>query len=215
MTAIPSIACLAVIGKNNNPLHIAHFPSAEPQLPQSTQQKQQPEQKNHKKLLLTPLQTSLILSATLDIFQARATANQSAGAGLVGDYGLLHAIDERLAAYGFETNTDVRFVAIVDLRGRLISSDAMTGAATAAPSAATSLGSLGLRDGELKVVFKSMQSAYIRLLQNPFFDPDEYLLNEGNSGKRITSPKFVEEIRRIGESWMPEGLSSVKEKMKR
>lgn len=164
---------------------------------------------------MTPLQTSLILSATLDIFQARAAANQSAGAGLVGDYGLLHAIDERLAAYGFETNTDVRFVALVDLRGRLIPSDAMTGAATTVASAATSLGSLGLRDGELKVVFKSMQNAYIRLLQNPFFDPDEYLLNGSNSGKRITSPKFVEEIRRIGESWVPEGLGSVKDKLKK
>lgn len=193
MTAIPSIACLAVIGKNNNPLHISQFPA-----------------KSRESPFLTAIQTSLILSATLDIFEARATANQSTGVDLVGDCGLLHAMDERLAAYGFETNTGVRFVALVDLRGRSISTDTLTTAA----AAATSLGSIGLRDGELKVVFKAMQNAYIRLLQNPFYEPDEYLVVEGNkSGKRITSPLFVEEMRKIGENWVPEGMRSIKEKI--
>lgn len=37
-------------------------------------------------------------------------------ANLTGEYGLLHAVDDRLAAYGYETNTGVRFVVVVDVR---------------------------------------------------------------------------------------------------
>lgn len=33
---------------------------------------------------------------------------------------MLYAVDERLAAYGFETNTGVRFVVFVDGRGRAV-----------------------------------------------------------------------------------------------
>lgn len=58
-----------------------------------------------------------------------------------GDFGLLHAIDERLAAYGFETNTGVRFVVVVDMLGREVRGGG--GAGT---------GAVGLREGELKVV---------------------------------------------------------------
>ena len=106
-----------------NPLHITIFPS-------------QPSNKP----LRTPLQFSLILSSTLDIFEARSKANVSSGGGLSGDFGLLHAIDERLAAYGFETNTGVRFVAIVDMRGRIVGDDGARSQVT------------GLRDGEMKLV---------------------------------------------------------------
>lgn len=156
MTAVPSIACLGVIGKNvhispsryllhsryteadqinpqNNPLHISIFPS-------------QPSNKP----LRTPLQFSLILSSTLDIFEARSKANISSGVGLSGDFGLLHAIDERLAAYGFETNTGVRFVAIVDMRGRIVSDEAARGQVT------------GLRDGEMKLVSASSTSSLLK-----------------------------------------------------
>lgn len=52
---------------------------------------------------------------------------------------MLHAIDERLAAYGFETNTGVKFVVIVDMRGRLVGNE-------------KGGGSLGLREGEMKLV---------------------------------------------------------------
>lgn len=106
-----------------NPLHISIFPS----------------QPNNKPLR-TPLQFSLILSSTLDIFEARSKANASSGGGLSGDFGLLHAIDERLAAYGFETNTGVRFVAIVDMRGRIMGVNAPRNQVT------------GLREGEMKLV---------------------------------------------------------------
>ncbi|KAK6584053.1 hypothetical protein PZA11_003783 [Diplocarpon coronariae] len=125
MTAIPSIACLGVIGKNNNPLHISIFPSAPSNTP-----------------LRTPIQYSLLLSSTLDIFEARSKINTNSGGGLSGDFGLLHAVDERLAAYGFETNTGVRFVAIVDMRGRAIAGGGREASTT---------GGLGLREGEMKI----------------------------------------------------------------
>ncbi|KAI4863070.1 snare-like protein [Hypoxylon rubiginosum] len=216
--AIPSIACLGVIGRNNNPLHITVFPSYDAAT-------------NTRAPLRTPIQFSLLLSSTLDVFEARARAGgsntqqqQSGGSSNVpivsGDFGLLHAVDERLAAYGFETNTGVRFVAVVDMRGRLPpgsvgagsggapSSSAGIGAGGGGGGAGAGLrGGVGLREAELRVVFRAMQTAYVRLLQNPFYDPDEHAPlvppGGGGGGKRITSRKFAEEMRRIGDSWAP------------
>ena len=48
-----------------------------------------------------------------------------------------------------------------------------------------------------------MQAAYINLLQNPFYDPDEHSPPMGRGGKQITSRRFAEDIRHIGENWMP------------
>lgn len=199
-TAIPSIACLGVIGRNNNPLHITIFPSYDPAT-------------NTFAPIRTPLQFSLLLSSTLDVFELRSRHNAAAGIGLSGDFGLLHAVDDRLAAYGFETNTGVRFIAIVDMRGRRVDSligDATSGggglpAGVGAKGRAVASASVGLREGEMKPVFKAMQTAYIRLLQNPFFDPDEHSPLGGGqgSGKRITSKRFASDMRRIGEAWTP------------
>ncbi|KAI9054123.1 hypothetical protein LZ554_001294 [Drepanopeziza brunnea f. sp. 'monogermtubi'] len=186
MTAIPSIACLGVIGKNNNPLHISIFPSAPTNTP-----------------LRTPLQYSLLLSSTLDIFEARSKINTNSGGGLSGDFGLLHAVDERLAAYGFETNTGVRFVAVVDMRGRVVGAGAGVANAGAGARDGGNLGGLGLREGEMKMVFRAMQAAYVRLLQNPFYDPDEHSPPAGKGGKKITSRRFAEDLRKIGEGWTP------------
>ncbi|KAI1173114.1 Sedlin [Nemania sp. FL0916] len=195
---IPSIACLGVIGRNNNPLHITIFPSYE-----AATQTYAP--------IRTPLQFSLLLSGTLDVFEARSRHLANPGGGgtdgggssmlLSGDFGLLHAIDNRLAAYGFETNTGVKFVAVVDMRGRARSSGGGGGGGGG--------GGVGLRDNELKPVFRAMQTAYVRLLQNPFYDPDETTVPPGAGGKpgsaakRITSRKFGDEMRRIGETWAP------------
>ncbi|KAI0532545.1 Sedlin [Xylaria digitata] len=183
---IPSIVCLGIIGRNNNPLHITIFPSYD-----STTQTYAP--------VRTPLQFSLLLSGTLDIFEARSRhlANPGGGGGgsmlLSGDFGLLHAIDDRLAAYGFETNTGVKFVAVVDMRGRLAKNNTTAGR-----------GGVGLRDNELKPVFRAMQTAYVRLLQNPFYEPGETAGGKpGTSAKRITSHKFRDEMRKIGEAWAP------------
>lgn len=48
-----------------------------------------------------------------------------------------------------------------------------------------------------------MQTAYVRLLQNPFYDPDEHSPPTGQGGKKITSKKFADDMRRIGEAWTP------------
>ncbi|KAJ4396612.1 hypothetical protein N0V93_000833 [Gnomoniopsis smithogilvyi] len=170
-TAIPSIACLGVIGRSNNPLHISIFPSHDPLTNTLTP-------------IRTPLQFSLLLSSTLDIFDLRAKHSASA-ANLSGDYGLLHAVDERLAAYGFETNTGVKFVVVVDMRGRRV--------------AGLEAGAVGLKESDLKVVFRAMSTAYVRLLQNPFYEPEES--GGAGGGRGIGGKKFGAEMRRIGEAW--------------
>ncbi|KAL6856485.1 Sedlin [Trichoderma novae-zelandiae] len=225
--AIPSVACLGVIGRNNNPLHISIFPSYDPVANAFTP-------------IRNPLQFSLLLSSTIDVFDLRSKNSTASG-----DFGLLHAIDDRLAAYGFETNTGVRMVCIVDMRGRRVEaggtgtgtsaalggsgsgsgsgsggggaaaassgsgggSSTLTGSSSAAAAAAarSAVGSVGagLRDAELKPVFRAMQGAYVRLLQNPFYDPDEHAPLGGKGGKRITSKKFGDAMKRIGEAWTP------------
>ncbi|ROV95748.1 hypothetical protein VMCG_07592 [Cytospora schulzeri] len=212
-TAIPSIACLGVIGRNNNPLHISIFPSHDPAT-------------NTLKPIRTPLQFSLLLSSTLDVFDLRA--KQSAVTGgtngpMSGEYGLLHAVDERLAAYGYETNTGVKFVVVVDMRGRRIDSAALpfsssqnapdgnpqsynnggggAGGKEALGRRRVGAAVVGLREGDMKVVFRAMQTAYVRLLQNPFYEPDEHAPLAGCGGRRITSRRFEGDMRRVGEGW--------------
>lgn len=55
----------------------------------------------------------------------------------------------------------------------------------------------------MKPVFRAMQAAYIRLLQNPFYEPDEHSPVTGRGGKKITSRKFAADMGRIGETWSP------------
>lgn len=52
-------------------------------------------------------------------------------------------------------------------------------------------------------MFRAMQTAYVKLLQNPFYDPDEHSPPTGRGGTRITSKRFTEDMRRTGESWVP------------
>ncbi|KAL7923652.1 Sedlin [Trichoderma austrokoningii] len=209
--AIPSVACLGVIGRNNNPLHISIFPSYDATANAFTP-------------VRNPLQFSLLLSSTIDVFDLRSKNSTASG-----DFGLLHAIDDRLAAYGFETNTGIRMVCIVDMRGRRVEAGGSAGAggggvggasqssasasaaaassssAAAAAAARASMSNVGagLRDAELKPVFRAMQSAYVRLLQNPFYNPDEHAPLGGEGGRRITSKKFGDDMKRIGEGWTP------------
>jgi hypothetical protein len=60
----------------------------------------------------------------------------------------------------------------------------------------------------LMQVFRAMQAAYVKLLQNPFYDPDEHSPPTGRGGKKITSRRFADDMRRIGESWTP-GVGSL------
>lgn len=56
-----------------------------------------------------------MLSTCLDIFEARMHTKT------VGqDFGLLQAIDERLAMYGWLTNTGIKLVIIIDMEGRTV-----------------------------------------------------------------------------------------------
>lgn len=86
-------------------------------------------------------------------------------------------------------------VCVVDMRGRTI-------------DAGGRQAGTGLRDTEMKPVFRAMQTAYVRLLQNPFYEPDEHAPVGGAGGKRIVSRRFDGDMRRIGEAWTP-GVTSL------
>ena len=105
----PSIACIGIIGKHvsvelqiknlelidqDNPLHIAIFP------PHS-------QSSSH-------LEFSFLLNASLDVFDMRARDKSRVDQ----DLGLLHAVDERLSVWGWETGTGTRFAIVLDMWGR-------------------------------------------------------------------------------------------------
>ncbi|KAF1960236.1 Sedlin [Byssothecium circinans] len=171
----PAIACIGIIGRHNNPLHISLFP---------------PEER-------APLEYQFLLSSCLDIFEARLphkTADQ--------DFGLLQAVDERLAMYGWLTNTGVKFVIVVDMEGR-----------PANPLDNKISTAVGLRDADLKPAFRALQTAYIMLLRNPFYNPDEHSPVTANAEQRvgstqITSRNFIKEVKRIGDAWAP-GIANI------
>ena len=75
-----------------------------------------------------------MLNSCLDIFEARMPTK-----GLTQDFGLLHALDERVAMYGWATNTGVKLVIVIDMEG------------TSAEGAKVTAG-LGLRNSDLTPV---------------------------------------------------------------
>jgi trafficking protein particle complex subunit 2 len=142
---------------------------------------------------------SFILNSSLDIFDIRTRAKS-----LDQDLGLLHAVDERLAAYGWLTNTGIKFIIIVDMMGRPPSDDADD--KRRRPPV------VGLRDAEMKPAFRAVQTAYINLMLNPFFTPEErtplQLANSNGRPATITSKKFSAELQRIGGLWYP-GIANI------
>ncbi|EPS34127.1 hypothetical protein POX_a00892 [Penicillium oxalicum] len=168
----PRIACIGVIGKTDNPLHISLFPP----YTDST------------------IEFSFMLNSCLDIIEIRRKQTS-----IDQDLGLLHAIDERLAAYGWLTTTGVKFLIIVDQFGR----ESVSAGKPAGPAVS------GLRDSDLKPAFRALQSAYIQLLQNPFYSPDEHApISETTAaattaGQPISNPKFIADLQRIGQTWAP------------
>lgn len=140
---------------------------------------------------------SFILNSSLDIFDIRTRAKT-----LDQDLGLLHALDERLAAYGWLTNTGIKFIIIVDMMGRP-SEDADSRKIQPV---------IGLRDAELKPAFRAVQTAYIQLLLNPFYTPEDktplQLANFEGRTAEIKSNKFTAELQRIGKMWYP-GITSI------
>ncbi|KAL4789021.1 Sedlin [Aspergillus venezuelensis] len=166
----PKIACVGVIGKADNPLHMSLFPP----------------------YLSSTVEFSFLLNSSLDIFEIRQ--KQTA---IDQDLGLLHAIDERLASYGWLTTTGVKFIIVLDLAGdQTLSSvrDARGGARS------------GFRESDLKPAFRALQTAYIQLLQNPFYSPDDHTAMTGSGAQaakhsHIMDKRFVSEVNRIGNSW--------------
>lgn len=60
--------------------------------------------------------------------------------------------------------------------------------------------------------FHALQGAYIRLLRNPFYSPDEHSPAHGNAQRhagsmQITSKSFIREVDQIGRSWVSESVS--------
>jgi hypothetical protein len=102
----------------DNPLHIALFPPYSDAI----------------------IEFSFLLNSCLDIFEIRRKQTS-----IDQDLGLLHAIDERLAAYGWLTTTGVKLLIIVDLFGPEATSARSLGSAVS-----------GLRDSDLKPVCYSV-----------------------------------------------------------
>ncbi|KAI7331044.1 hypothetical protein KC315_g5353 [Hortaea werneckii] len=116
-----------------------------------------------------------MLNSSLDIFEARMPSK-----GIGHDFGLLHALDERIAMYGWLLNTGVKLIIVVDMEG--------------------ASGKAGMGG-----------TAYIRLLRNPFYIPDDHdpkLAKEKRGSLQITSPRFIKEVERIGKAWYP-GISAI------
>lgn len=116
--ALPFIACIAFVAKNvstaiiqallllsvgtdflrpqDHPLHVTVFP---------------PFRESRLRFLL-------LINSCLDIFELRAR-----NTFIDQDLGLLQALDERLAVYGWLTNTGVKILIIVDLAGRHVATN--------------------------------------------------------------------------------------------
>ncbi|KAL2359394.1 hypothetical protein RJZ56_007756 [Blastomyces dermatitidis] len=115
----PSIACIGIIGKlvRQNPGCTSAYPlDHTPKLTQAMQD-------NPLHISIFPphedsrLELSLLLNSCLDLVAIRWKHTS------VDQYlGLLHAFDERFAAYGWLTNTGVKFLIIVDMDGNVTSS---------------------------------------------------------------------------------------------
>ncbi|EHA20319.1 trafficking protein particle complex subunit 2-like protein [Aspergillus awamori] len=166
--ALPKIACIGVIGKADNPLHVSLFPP----------------------YLESTIEFSFILNSCLDIFEIRRKQTS-----IDQDLGLLQAVDERLAAYGWLSTTGVKFLVIVDLIGQPIVDEDPKGSTKS-----------GLREFDLKAVFRTLQTAYVQLLQNPFYRPDEHTATAkavSSYSSQITDQRFINEVNRIGNSWLP------------
>ncbi|KAL3491384.1 Sedlin [Aspergillus germanicus] len=169
----PKIACIGVIGKSDNPLHMSLFP------PYTN----------------STIEFSFLLNSSLDIFEIRQKQTS-----IDQDLGLLHAVDERLASYGWLTTTGIKFIIVVDLIGDQSANDAR---AVTRPN---------FRESDLKYAFRALQTAYIKLLQNPFYSPDSHATMTNGALQaaklsHITDQKFIAEVNRIGSSWTPGATS--------
>lgn len=58
--------------------------------------------------------------------------------------------------------------------------------------------------------FQALQTAYIRLLRNPFYVPDDHdpKIGQTRGSVEITSPRFIKAVQHIGNVWYP-GITSI------
>jgi len=82
------IACVAVLGRKNNPLYLENF-------------KEPP----------TPLKYSFLVHASLDVFETRGI--QGGNVVSSSDLGLLYSLEDYLI-YGYETRSSIKFVVVLD-----------------------------------------------------------------------------------------------------
>ncbi|RAH41465.1 uncharacterized protein BO95DRAFT_422555 [Aspergillus brunneoviolaceus CBS 621.78] len=167
---MPKIACIGVIGKADNPIHIALFPPY----------------RN------SAIEFSFLVNSCLDIVEIKRRQTS-----IDQDLGLLHAVDESLAAYGWLTTTGVKLLVIVDLVGEIISPEGLGASSRTI-----------VKVPDLRPVFRSLQDAYVQLLQNPFYTPTGHSDTvkpsaQVSSFPHVADKRFAREILRIGESWAP------------
>lgn len=167
----------------DNPLHISVFPPHE-----SSESR---------------LEMSFLLHTCLDILDLRRSTKL-----VEQDLGLLQAVDERIATYGYLTNTGIKFIVVVDMTGRPpppLSEEQQLQRRNIPPV-------VGLRDSDVKPAFRAIHQAYVGLMLNPFYIPDDRTPMEqmqySGKGAKITSKKFKAEMERIGKSWTP-GIASL------
>lgn len=88
--------------------------------------------------LQSSIDFSFLLNSCLDVIETRQKQTS-----IGQDLGLLHAVDERLAAYAWLTTTGIKFIVIVDVMAQVasLSAEKTKGAAV-----------IGLKEADLKPV---------------------------------------------------------------
>jgi hypothetical protein len=130
------------------------------------------------------------------------------------DFGLLYAVDDELALYGWLTNTGIKIVVAIEtpVGGEVEGGMALVreGDVKGVSTIPRGRGALLRAGGDHWLrkwvycmedmangmqVFKALQTAYISLVCNPFYENDEI--------RPIESRRFLMDVKRIAEGWRP------------
>ncbi|EMR09141.1 hypothetical protein PNEG_02484 [Pneumocystis murina B123] len=151
----PRIASVAVIGKQNNPLYLRVFSEKKTDLTYhfmihsacdelEAALSRVSVEENTKKLQQNPLETN----SNAKLNERSQTSVNPKTESLDAYLGLLH-IQETAAGYGFVTNTQIKFIVVLDMSEMIIT------------------------DADMKLLFKAIHSAYIVQVCNPFYSLDD------------------------------------------
>ena len=98
---------------------------------------------------VAPIEFSFILQSALDAFEFRNRDRERVSQ----DLGLLHAIDERLSVWGWETPTGTKFIIALDAWGRSEQPEGGDGDTRYLPGMGGGGGlAYGMKEGDLKPV---------------------------------------------------------------